>query len=112
MISLVNAVASLVVLALLPGATARLARLVTRDVIAEPLRTKIRRKFGENSLLAELIGCHWCVGVWASILTSAWAWTLIAYSHVLPVWVCVYIYPLSVLAVAYIASRMIDREDG
>lgn len=112
MISLVNVVASLVILALLPAATARLARLVPRDTIASFIRTWARKKYGEHSTKAEFFTCHWCQGVWASLLTNAWGWTLIGFSQVLPVWMCVGIYPLSVAAIAYLASRMIDREDG
>lgn len=61
---------------------------------------------------AELIGCHWCVGVWASLLSNTWGWTLIAYSRVFPTWMCVCLGLMAVPAVAYVASRMIDREDA
>lgn len=111
MISLVNLAAALVILALLPCATARLARL-SRDSIVEPIRTAIRRKYGEHSWQAELVGCHWCVGVWASLLANGWGWTLIAYSRVWPVWMCIGMGMLSIPAMAYLGSRMIDREDA
>lgn len=99
-------------LALLPLAAARLTRLITRDSIGEPLRSRVRKKWGEQSLPAELIGCHWCVGVWASLLLNSWAWITI---HRFNVWGLGFIFAVfvpSVLATAYLASRMIDREDG
>jgi hypothetical protein len=111
-ISLVNFAATVVVLALLPGATARLARLLPRDGITSPIRSWVRRKYGEHSTQAEFVTCHWCNGVWASLLTNAWGWTLIGFSHVFPVWMCLGLALLSVPAVAYHASRMIDREDA
>jgi hypothetical protein len=110
-ISLVNLAAALVILALLPSATARVARL-SRDSIAEPVRSWVRRKYGIHSRPAELVACHWCVGVWASLLTSSWAWTLIWYSKVWSLGMCIGMGLLSIPAMAYLASRMIDREDG
>lgn len=105
-------VGTALMLALLPPATARLARLVTRDSIAEPLRSWVRKKWGEQSMPAELISCHWCIGVWSSLLLNSWAWIVI---HRFNVWGLGFIFAVfvpSVLATAYLASRMIDREDG
>lgn len=111
MISLVNLAAALVILALLPSATARVARL-SRDTITEPIRSAVRRKYGQHSWQAELVGCHWCVGVWASLLTNSWGWTIIAISHVWPVWMCISLGLLSIPSMAYLGSRMVDREDA
>lgn len=112
MISLVNFAAALVILASLPAATARVARLLPRDSIASFVRNWARKKYGEHSTQAEFVTCHWCTGVWASLLTNIWGWTMIGLSHVWPVWMCIGMGLLSVPAVAYLASRMIDREDG
>lgn len=112
MISIVNLAATILVLVMLPAATARIARLITRDSITSPLREWIYRRFGETSFLARLVECHWCSGVWASIATNTWGWTLIGYSKVFPTWMCIGLGALAIPATAYLASRMIDREDA
>ena len=101
-----------VVLAQAPYATARLTRVVTRDTIGEPLRSWVRRKWGAQSMAAELIACHWCIGAWASILVNGFGWTLVALTGLLSTLTCVLLAMLAAPAVAYQASRMIDREDG
>lgn len=112
MISIVNLAATILVLVMLPAATARIARLITRDSITSPIREWIYRRFGETSFLARLVECHWCSGVWASIATNLWGWTLVGYSKVFPIWMCIGLGTLAIPATAYLASRMIDREDA
>lgn len=46
-------------------ATYRLTKLVIDDKLTEDLRNLIYEKFPPNSKLAYLIGCPWCVSVWA-----------------------------------------------
>lgn len=105
-------VGTALMLALLPPATARLARLITRDSICEPLRTWVRKKWGQQSMAAELIGCHWCVAVWSSLALNTWAWITIYRFNVWGLGFIFAVFMPSVLATAYLASRMIDREDG
>lgn len=46
------------------GATARLTRLVTDDVIAQPFRIWVVTRWGGHSKIATLITCPWCLGLW------------------------------------------------
>lgn len=62
----------LVLLAL--GAAGRLTRLVTRDVIAAPLRAAVITRFGPRSRWATWIGCAWCIGLWISMAVAGLAW--------------------------------------
>ncbi len=62
-------------------ATARLTRLVNADVILDPLRVAVARRFGSSSTLAYFLGCPWCVGLWLALLLAiptvailGWAW--------------------------------------
>lgn len=100
-----------VVLAQLPYATARLARLLPRDSIFSSTRTWIRQKWGKESTQAEFATCHWCTGVWASLLTNSFGWTVIGLTGLISPLTCVLLGLISIPATAYQASRMIDRED-
>lgn len=62
----------LVALAL--GAAGRLTRLVTRDVIAAPLRAHVIARYGPRSHVATWIGCPWCIGLWISGLVALLAY--------------------------------------
>lgn len=46
-------------------ATYRLTKLVMEDKITEDFRNLIYEKFPKDSKLAYLIGCPWCVSIWA-----------------------------------------------
>lgn len=48
-------------------ATYRLTRLVMDDKITEDFRNLIFEKFPRDSKLAYLIGCPWCVSIWAGL---------------------------------------------
>lgn len=52
------------------GLCARLTRLVTLDVITEPIRRRL------TGLLGALVECSWCTGVWVAgaVGLSWWAW--------------------------------------
>lgn len=52
------------------AATARLVRLVTEDEIARPVRQYIDGRWPE-SRLNYLVGCPYCVGVWAGLLVAS-----------------------------------------
>lgn len=48
-------------------ATYRLTRLITSDVITEPLRTRIWNRYPpESTFLGEMISCDHCAGVYAA----------------------------------------------
>lgn len=52
------------------GLCARLTRLITLDVITEPIRRRL------TGLLGALVECSWCTGVWVAgaVGLSWWAW--------------------------------------
>lgn len=58
-------------LTLLILACYRLARLISKDLISEPLRRWVGRQASSQNkawmLLAELLLCPYCVGVWAAM---------------------------------------------
>lgn len=57
-------------LLLLALGTFRLSRLITTDVIAEPLRNLIWKKFPPHTQLGYLFTCNWCMSIWfASLIT-------------------------------------------
>lgn len=54
------------------AATARLARLVTRDTIFDTPRARFVRKMDrtDHLKLAELAVCPWCVSVWIGVVVA------------------------------------------
>lgn len=57
-------------------ATARLTWLVTDDSISRPLRAWIITRFGAASMVAELVHCTWCTGMWCAgglVALAYWA---------------------------------------
>jgi hypothetical protein len=57
-------------------ATARITRLITSDVITEPLRVAVIRRLNTEGRLAYMIVCDWCASVYvgAGVAASWWAW--------------------------------------
>ncbi len=50
-------------------ATFRITRLITRDVITEPIRTRVWKKYPpESSKLGYLFTCEWCMSIWTASL--------------------------------------------
>lgn len=50
-------------------ATYRITRLLTRDVIAEPIRIRVWKKHPpESSKLGYLFTCEWCMSIWTASL--------------------------------------------
>lgn len=45
----------------------RVARFLALDELSRPLRERLIVKFGEESQLAYLISCPWCISFWSSI---------------------------------------------
>lgn len=61
------------------GATARLTRLVTSDVITERLRLRVvnagRHRVGLSDKILHFITCPWCVSMWiAAPVAVAFLW--------------------------------------
>lgn len=48
-------------------ATYRLTKLIMEDKITEDFRSLIYEKFPRDSKLSYLIGCAWCVSIWAGL---------------------------------------------
>lgn len=69
---------SLSVFVLTLAAVARVTRLLTDDAILGVPRRWLIRRAGEDSLLAYLAVCPWCVSVWtgaaASVLATPYVW--------------------------------------
>lgn len=61
---------------LVVGAIARLTRLITRDVLLQPLRDWADRRWGEASRPAYLLSCTWCASIWVAfpVVVSAALW--------------------------------------
>jgi hypothetical protein len=57
------------------GATARLTRLVTADVLMEPARDRLACLNAPDSALCYLLTCPWCASMWIAppVVLAAWA---------------------------------------
>lgn len=82
--------------------TARITRLVTRDVITHPLRRRLILAWGTDSKLSYLITCDWCTSVYVAAAVAAggagggwWSWWWVA--------------PLS-FVFSYVAGWLASRE--
>jgi hypothetical protein len=55
--------------AILGLATFRITRLITRDVITEPIRTRVwKKRPPESSKVGYLFTCEWCMSIWTASL--------------------------------------------
>lgn len=76
------------------GATARITRFVTSDLLGQPIRATVERRFGDDSRAAYLMTCPWCASIWISAavlaaalllpglwFTAAAAWLTISYLY-------------------------------
>lgn len=62
-------------------AVARVTGLIVSDSITEPVRDRIvgwldDRPGSAGALIAELIQCPWCAGMWVSLIAAPLAWFL------------------------------------
>jgi hypothetical protein len=48
------------------GAVLRVTRFLNADVLAEPLRSAVERKWGDDSKPAYLMTCPWCASIWVA----------------------------------------------
>lgn len=76
--------AALITLALLLLATTRVTRAIVNDKIADPIRTWVVRRNGENGWWTYLFHCPWCMGWWIAAPAGALATWPGELSHVLP----------------------------
>lgn len=62
--------------ALVIGAVVRLTRLLTADKISEPIRDRVDRRYGEDSMRAYFVTCDYCVSMYLSpiVATVAVLW--------------------------------------
>lgn len=68
---------------LMAFATFRITRLIVYDKIARWFRGLFCREGGFFETVQDLLGCPWCIGIWAALLVTfcyfvyAWAWSVI-----------------------------------
>ena len=48
------------------GAIARITRFLTSDVLFDPVRDRIERRFGSDSRICYLLSCPWCASIWVA----------------------------------------------
>lgn len=62
---------------LTPLAVARVTRLITSDMITNPLRIWLVGYFGTDSKVSYLIMCDWCSSIYVGAVAGAawWAWS-------------------------------------
>lgn len=56
------------------GLTLRVTRFLNSDVLAQPFRDWVDRRFGDASKIAYLIACPWCASIYvaAAVMTIAY----------------------------------------
>jgi hypothetical protein len=86
---------------LLSLATYRLARLLTIDTIFEPLRNRIWKWRGPETLTGYLFTCVWCMSIWFGSLLTIW-YTIDTATAV------IFTLPLALSAVAGIITARVD----
>lgn len=83
-------------------ATFRLSRLFTTDVIFEPLREKIWKRFPPSTQFGYLFTCNWCMSIWFGSLVT------ISYT-IVPSITFVASLPLALSALAGLISTRLDN---
>lgn len=88
------------------GATARITRAITVDVIGQPIRNLFGR-IGKTELAAEFITCPWCVGFWVAVAAVVTAWHTLDYPFT-----CAGTSAAAAAAftVSYVVGQLADRE--
>lgn len=82
-------------------ASYRLTRLLVIDVIFEPLREKVWKKFPPSTKLGYVFTCMWCMSIWASL-------ALILLFLVLPLLAYVVSLVLSISAIVGVIAARLD----
>lgn len=83
-------------------ATFRMARLLTTDVIFEPLRNFIWKRSTPDKFLGYLFTCNWCMSIWTA------SFIVICYTIIGTVTVLVAL-PFALSAVAGILASRLDN---
>lgn len=99
-------VISVLTLALLVLATARIVRLVVDDAVTLPIRLWFANKYGTESMWTYLVHCTWCVAVWVAYPLALLTWLIP--EVVIPL----VLLPLSVAQVAPMVLSVADRISG
>jgi hypothetical protein len=91
-------------LALALGATARLTRAVTRDVVSTKLRLWVLRTRGEYSLANYFVRCSWCLSAWvgAPVAAAAYGWGDDP----------VFVIPALALSLSYLTGLLSEHAEG
>lgn len=84
-------------------ATVRVTRLVTHDMISDPVRLWITERFGATSRITYLVHCPWCVSIYIGALIAYPAYA----------WADTSLYQVATLALSasYVAGYLVSRED-
>lgn len=58
------------------GATLRITRFITADLLAQGLRDLVERIAGPDSKVTYLVSCTWCASIWvaAAVTPAAYVW--------------------------------------
>lgn len=97
----------LLVFVALVMATARLARLIVIDDIAEPIRSYI---INTQWIPTKLATCYWCTAVWTAVITVTYTLTAAVLLNHITWTAAAATWPILLPATAYAASRLIDLE--
>jgi hypothetical protein len=96
---------------IVPLASARLARIINTDRIAQKLRDWVEAQAGLDSMTHYAVSiCYWCLSVWTSLFWTGYAlasWTIFG---PLPWHIAALLYIPASLAVSDIAGRILDSE--
>lgn len=49
---------------------ARITRLINSDVITDPVRLWVARKWGAQSTVSYFLGCAWCISLWSAVIIA------------------------------------------
>lgn len=79
------------------------------DEVATPLRSWVLKRWPAPSKPAKLATCYWCSGFWVAALQCSLAHGVSVATGWLP-WQTLLLLPSIVLAVAYAASWVLDKE--
>ena len=82
-------------------ASYRLTRLLVIDVIFEPLREKVWKKFPPSTKLGYVFTCMWCMSIWSAL-------ALILLFLVLPLLAYVVSLVLSISAIVGVIAARLD----
>ena len=63
------------------GAAGRTTRLITGDTITRWFRDAVARRYGDESIQREFVGCPWCIGFWVCGLFTLLAFCPVVAHH-------------------------------